>query len=98
MALVFTLPETAPFSEVRRRVAEQLQALPTTDLRFWRWAARSGDVYRPAVPVLGETSLAVRRPLLVAARESGWAGSGRSSTSLCGQQCPGAMLSRLHAC
>ncbi|KAL4428003.1 hypothetical protein ABPG75_002092 [Micractinium tetrahymenae] len=58
VALVFTLPETAPFSEVRRRVAEQLQALPTTDLRFWRWAARSGDVYRPAVPVLGHTSLA----------------------------------------
>lgn len=60
MALVFTLPETAPFSEVRRRAAEQLQVLPTLDLRFWRWASRSSNVYRPAVPVLGETSLAVR--------------------------------------
>ncbi|KAL4445391.1 hypothetical protein ABPG77_011216 [Micractinium sp. CCAP 211/92] len=58
VALVFTLPETAPFSEVRRRAAEQLQALPTLDLRFWRWASRSSNVYRPAVPVLGETSLA----------------------------------------
>lgn len=77
VALILTLPETAPFSEVRRRVAEQLQALPTTDLRFWRWAARSGNVYRPAVPVLGDMALTVSgRPLCrgECGTRLGWAG------------------------
>jgi len=37
----------APFSELRRLVAEEM-GVPPEKQRFWRWAQRQNGTYRPA--------------------------------------------------
>jgi ubiquitin carboxyl-terminal hydrolase 7 len=46
----FKLLKKAPFSEVRRLVAEQL-GVPPEQQRFWRWSQRQNGTYRPARPL-----------------------------------------------
>ena len=43
----FKMPRKAPFGELRRRVAAEL-GVPLERQRFWRWAQRQNQTYRPA--------------------------------------------------
>ena len=41
------MPKKAPFSELRRLVAEQM-GVPLAAQRFWKWLPRQNQTYRPA--------------------------------------------------
>ena len=43
----FKMARKAPFSELRRLVADQM-GVPLERQRFWRWAQRQNATYRPA--------------------------------------------------
>lgn len=43
----FKLARKAPFSELRKRVAEEM-GVPPERQRFWKWAGRQNATYRPA--------------------------------------------------
>jgi hypothetical protein len=51
---MFKLPRKAPFSELRRRVTEQL-GVPPDQQRFWKWAGRQNATYRPVAPLVLES-------------------------------------------
>lgn len=43
----FKMARKAPFSELRRLVAEEM-GVPLERQRFWKWAQRQNSTYRPA--------------------------------------------------
>jgi hypothetical protein len=83
----FKLPRKAPFSEVRRRVAEELR-VPPEQQRFWRWAARQNSTYRPAAPlVLESEDQAISVGVCLGRQEGGAAGCGPVSCASAGLTC-----------
>lgn len=46
----FRVPKATPFSEIQRRVAEEM-GVPVASQRYWSWAKRQNVTFRPAKPL-----------------------------------------------